>query len=342
MPQEAASSGLVDPDSRPPPPPPSSPPPAQQLSPEALRELVLACGSEAEGGNEASSPTRDRLRGQLGFCFDPMPWDLAAAAVADGGVAAMGRMGRTPEGVARYWRWRDEVCAGEYASTADYVRIEIMGCEAAVAGGESRGEVVGGGGGWGWRFFSFRFRGGSSSALSFSRTLLLPPGSLFLSLDNRKKTKRKTGERSRGLPPQTRPRGSSGGKTCAFFILSFSFFFFPLVRFLVFLLSLLPSPPFLGPLSRSPSSPPPAPGFPPPPSLSLSRQDFPYNFEAGVEHLNVWAFSALAPARLELLVEARRPRADFETLWYVNPAALASIPDVWHAHVLSRRRRRKE
>ena len=75
---------------------------------------------------------------------------------------------------------------------------------------------------------------------------------------------------------------------------------------------------------------------------SLSRQDFPYNFEAGVEHLNVWAFSALAPARLELLIEARRPRADFETLWYVNPAALASIPDVWHAHVLSRRRRRKE
>ena len=57
---------------------------------------------------------------------------------------------------------------------------------------------------------------------------------------------------------------------------------------------------------------------------------------------NVWAFSALAPPRLEALIEERRPRRDFETLWYVNPAALASIPDVWHAHVLSRRRRRRE
>ena len=150
MPQEAASAGLVavvDPDSLP---PSSSPPPQQQLSPETLRELVLACGKEAEEDDEdkkeASSTTltRERLRGQLGFCFEPMTWESAAAAIADGGVSAMGRMGRTPEGVARYWRWRDEVCAAEYATTADYVRIEIMGCEAAVAGGELR--WFGGGG----------------------------------------------------------------------------------------------------------------------------------------------------------------------------------------------------
>jgi len=73
-----------------------------------------------------------------------------------------------------------------------------------------------------------------------------------------------------------------------------------------------------------------------------SRQDFPYNFEAGVEHFNVWAFSALPPSQLEALIEERRPRSDFDTLWYVNPAALASIPDVWHAHVLSRRRKKEE
>ena len=151
MPQEEqAASGLdaaVDPDSPRPlppsspssPPPPAPPPPAQQLlPPETIRELVLACGREAEDGKEASASTsaRDRLRGQLGFCFDPMPWERAAAAIADGGVSAMGQMGRTPEGVAHYWRWRDEVCAREYASAADYVRIEIMGFEAAVAGGE--------------------------------------------------------------------------------------------------------------------------------------------------------------------------------------------------------------
>lgn len=122
-------------------PPPSSCPssPPEQLPPETLRELVLACGREAEenGKEEASTSTRDRLRGQLGFCFEPMPWGRAAAAVADGGVRAMGAMGRTPEGVARYWRWRDEVCAREYASTADFVRIEIMGFETAVAEGKS-------------------------------------------------------------------------------------------------------------------------------------------------------------------------------------------------------------
>lgn len=152
MPQEAASAGLVaiDPNSLPPPP---SSPPQQQLPPETLRELVLACGREDEEKQDekkevASTHTRDRLRGQLGFCFEPMTWESAAAAIADGGVAAMGRMGRTPEGVARYWLWRDEVCVKEYASTADYVRIEIMGCAVEVAGGELRWFWFG----WWWWF----------------------------------------------------------------------------------------------------------------------------------------------------------------------------------------------
>ena len=130
MPQEAAS-GLVvvDPDASSSL-PPSSSLPRTQLSPETLRALVLKCGREAEGEASclsAAAPStsnalkaRDRLRGQLGFCFDPMPWEQAVAAIADGGVEAMGQMGRTPEGVARYWRWRDEVCAKEYASTADF------------------------------------------------------------------------------------------------------------------------------------------------------------------------------------------------------------------------------
>lgn len=72
----------------------------------------------------------------------------------------------------------------------------------------------------------------------------------------------------------------------------------------------------------------------------FSSQDFPYNFEAGIEHANVWALAPLSTRQLEALIEEKRPATDFETVWYVNPAALASIPDVWHAHVLSRRRRR--
>ena len=142
MPQESALVVDLDPGddaSRPPSPSPSSS--QQQLSPEALRELVLACGREAaeDGHQQASTSTRNRLRGQLGFCFYPMPWAAAVEAVADGGVAEMGKMGRTPEGVARYWAWRDEVCDKEYATTADYVRIEIMGCEEAEAAGGERG-----------------------------------------------------------------------------------------------------------------------------------------------------------------------------------------------------------
>jgi hypothetical protein len=142
MPQEVASGSVAANDPNPlnpssSPPSSSSSLPAQQLPPEALRELVLACGREAEEnqqqGGEASTSTRERLRGQLGFCFEPLSWEHAAEAIADGGVAAMGQMGRTPEGVARYWKWRDEVCAREYSSIADYVRIEIMGCESSVA-----------------------------------------------------------------------------------------------------------------------------------------------------------------------------------------------------------------
>lgn len=151
--------------SPPPPPPPNatSPPssssslPPTQLSPETLRSLVMACSGEGGGGRRggdeegtsssssaaaasiaatAANEARDRLRGHLGFCFEPMSWSDAKAAIADGGVEAIGRMGRTPEGVAEYWRWRDDVCSKEYASTADFVRIEIMGFDAAVGKGK--------------------------------------------------------------------------------------------------------------------------------------------------------------------------------------------------------------
>lgn len=244
MPQEAAS-GLVvvDPDASSSL-PPSSSLPRTQLSPETLRALVLKCGREAEGEASclsAAAPStshalkaRDRLRGQLGFCFDPMPWEQAVAAIADGGVEAMGQMGRTPEGVARYWRWRDEVCAKEYASTADYVRVEIMGFEVGVAGGEL------------CVFFSFSFPLSSKVSNNLSR---LPSHSL----DN---NKNKTGERSRGLLLRTRARESSGGKTCVCSFFCFGFFF-------SFLLSLLS-------ISQFSFSPPPP--LPPTPFAGLPVQ----------------------------------------------------------------------
>jgi hypothetical protein len=114
------------------------------LIPSAARGQSCLCGTAADELVAARLGLEREWVVQVPF--DSAAWRLEHVVVGealvvaqggDGGVAAMGRMGRTPEGVARYWRWRDEVCAREYASTADYVRIEIMGFEAAVAGGKS-------------------------------------------------------------------------------------------------------------------------------------------------------------------------------------------------------------
>jgi hypothetical protein len=85
-------------------------------------------------------------------------------------------------------------------------------------------------------------------------------------------------------------------------------------------------------------STPPAGGVPN--LLVWAANDFPYSLEPGIEHHCVWAPSheAAAPAALDAFVEAQRPRSDWETLRFVNPAHLRSVRNVWHAHVMSRRR----
>ena len=59
-----------------------------------------------DAGDAAAYP---RLASTPGFCLHPMPWRDAVAAVRDGSVAALGRMGRDAQGVRVYWRWKDEV-----------------------------------------------------------------------------------------------------------------------------------------------------------------------------------------------------------------------------------------
>jgi hypothetical protein len=46
----------------------------------------------------------------------------------------------------------------------------------------------------------------------------------------------------------------------------------------------------------------------------------------------------LGKDELDAVVEQHAPAANHETVRFVNPAALASIPSVWHAHVLVRGR----
>lgn len=50
----------------------------------------------------------------------------------------------------------------------------------------------------------------------------------------------------------------------------------------------------------------------------------------------MWCTRPLPPADLAAAVEAHAPAATHDAVAFVNPAALASIPSVWHAHVLVR------
>ena len=77
---------------------------------------------------------------------------------------------------------------------------------------------------------------------------------------------------------------------------------------------------------------------PPPPHT----QDFPYNFTPDIRHYNVWCTRPLPPDELASVISRHAPAATDDTLCFVNPAALASIPSVWHAHVLVRERKENE
>eukprot|EP00878_Enallax_costatus_P022375 GHUV01023733.1.p1 GENE.GHUV01023733.1~~GHUV01023733.1.p1 ORF type:complete len:166 (+),score=31.63 GHUV01023733.1:130-627(+) len=64
-------------------------------------------------------------------------------------------------------------------------------------------------------------------------------------------------------------------------------------------------------------------------------QDFPYYFEDNVQHWLLWSTSGpLSHAAIEQ--ETRQKFPDMDYLIFVNPAALQSIRDIWHCHVLVR------
>lgn len=71
------------------------------------------------------------------------------------------------------------------------------------------------------------------------------------------------------------------------------------------------------------------------PHITFRPNDFPYNFQQGVEHHNVWSTCPLTPEELQSVIESNR--RGWECMHFVNPESLASIPAVWHAHVISRR-----
>ena len=65
-------------------------------------------------------------------------------------------------------------------------------------------------------------------------------------------------------------------------------------------------------------------------------QDFPYALEDGIEHHNIWASRPLTAEQLRAEVEARR--RGYESLHFVNPTALMSVPGVSRARCVRRPR----
>ncbi len=98
----------------PPPPPPPQPPPPQQQQQQQQQQpasrpppLPPAEVDRIITGSLASEYWR--LAGTPGYCPTPLAWCDAAALVADGSEAALGRLGRDPAGVAVYWGFKRQV-----------------------------------------------------------------------------------------------------------------------------------------------------------------------------------------------------------------------------------------
>jgi hypothetical protein len=77
-----------------------------------------------------------------------------------------------------------------------------------------------------------------------------------------------------------------------------------------------------------------------PQHLVWAKNEFPYHMDVDIQHNLVWSAAGSVPEeRLLAFVETQRPSAEgWESLLFMNPPHLQSIRNVWHAHVLSRKK----
>mmetsp|Transcript_11925 Transcript_11925/g.35717 ORF Transcript_11925/g.35717 Transcript_11925/m.35717 type:complete len:227 (+) Transcript_11925:405-1085(+) len=68
--------------------------------------------------------------------------------------------------------------------------------------------------------------------------------------------------------------------------------------------------------------------------ITFKPNDFPYHMDPGIEHHNLWSTRALSDDEVQQNIQ--KYRAGMDALYWKNPDSLASIPGVWHGHVLSR------
>jgi hypothetical protein len=72
--------------------------------------------------------------------------------------------------------------------------------------------------------------------------------------------------------------------------------------------------------------------------LVWRENDFGYYFENGVSHHVLWSSRPLSEERLAEEVRTRMIDQGYEVVWFVNPPMLMSVPGLWHAHIISRKK----
>eukprot|EP00040_Diaphanoeca_grandis_P009115 m.47702 g.47702 ORF g.47702 m.47702 type:complete len:154 (-) comp20557_c1_seq1:53-514(-) len=67
--------------------------------------------------------------------------------------------------------------------------------------------------------------------------------------------------------------------------------------------------------------------------------DFPYNFEPGISHDLIWCESGkILEEEIDSVIKMHKDDSH-ETVHFINPTALQTIPECLHVHVLSRKKR---
>mmetsp|Transcript_15627 Transcript_15627/g.21424 ORF Transcript_15627/g.21424 Transcript_15627/m.21424 type:complete len:156 (-) Transcript_15627:90-557(-) len=73
--------------------------------------------------------------------------------------------------------------------------------------------------------------------------------------------------------------------------------------------------------------------------IVLVLNDFPYNFEAGIQHYILWKMGGPVTKQniLDSIESLRQSKVNFtDYVYYINPPHLKSIPDIEHAHIIIR------
>jgi len=76
--------------------------------------------------------------------------------------------------------------------------------------------------------------------------------------------------------------------------------------------------------------------------ITFRKNDFPYALEDEIEHNLIWSTERLTDEQILQVIERERPHALFDLIYFVNTENLQSIKNIFHVHVLCRKKKRNE